>query len=426
MLLVVRLRRRRFIPEVMALLAVGATLLWTHYLFAVWLPALVLAGWFLPIGRPSAAGTARLPDGDRSGAETRSKAHSGFRSGGLSGLGLMICLGVVGIALVPLLPQLETIWSRKDALNWFTEHRPLHRQFETLTGELPERLTADTVSAALLGPWRALAAAGSVGQAWVALRAALIPVGLVLLTLVALLRGALSRRGTSSSTAGSRRVWLAMIAWYAGPILLLWAASRWLSPSLAQPRYTSIQILPAALLLAGFLRVAVGPRWLAATVVAVILVGPGPARVVEHLRHPSRHDLWWKDAADWIDAEARPGDLVFVQTGLVETQLVPALHGDAGFQEYVTSRLGPFYRRTPLTVLSLPRFMSDGPWRSAYAERIRATRAAGGRVFLIFSADSDIGEAMERQTTLWLASLGPPPKLERDIRVARAWSVRDP
>jgi hypothetical protein len=151
-----------------------------------------------------------------------------------------------------------------------------------------------------------------------------------------------------------------------------------------------------------------------------MLYGNGTAgRTWERLRQPDRHDHFWLDAARTFSKSTRPGDLVLVQSGLVENRLMPAFFGDDGYQEYTTSRLSDFYWPNPVARLTLPLPWMEGDWQKAYALRIDETTSASGRVWLVISADSDIGQSTERGAIAWLESRGFRLRVISPDRVAR-------
>ena len=124
-----------------------------------------------------------------------------------------------------------------------------------------------------------------------------------------------------------------------------------------------------------------------------------------------------------MNDRAGPGDLVFVQSGLVETKLVPLRFEDEGFQEYTTSRLSDFYLHVDVKRLSLPLIWpppnATADWRQNYTERLWRACADGKRVWVVLSADSDVGELCERNTRQWLTQLGVRVEVLSDLRVAR-------
>ena len=374
-------------------LVANGGLLWTHYLFAVLLPTQLLLASF-----------SNLRDDDE-------RVEAGRRPIALFALlGLWI---IPILAALPLLPGIIRLIENGPFLNWITDERPWHRQLDLVHG-VPF-VWAFGLGLLLFGVrWmrgRRIAKASPEASPAAPDRGE---------------ESSSSRLIETPSIAAGLKVLVALLIWFAVPIYSLWFASRFLGPSLAQPRYYLIQVAPMALLLAFGMRWLAGAKfaWLLALV--FVFVDGTPGRVIDILRRPDRHDHYWLDAARLLDEQASAGDLTLVRSGLVETSLLPAHYEDRGFQEYTTSRLSDFYLRTGLVRLSLPLIWNEGRWQAEYADRIEATCRRGGTVWMVVSADSDLGESVESATIHWLQGLRLRAERVDDERVARVYRFHCP
>lgn len=363
-----RLRTGGWRPLLLAgFLSADVALLWTHYLFAAILPAQLLMACLMAPGH---------------GAASASTAERPLPVAIVAAAQLL-----AGLSLVLLAPALFRLGNEGPVLNWITERRPWYAQLGLLAWD-PQ----------LVGR------IGAQGMTWMAL-GEILAQPLVAAVIAGILFG-LGRTLFGTGRAAGRRNGraLAMLAlWFVVPIYLLWGGSRLFGASLAQPRYFAIQAAPAVLLLAWVLR-QLGRTTIGALLLALLLVFMGGlyGRVGAAICHPVQHDRYWLEAAQRLNELAKPRDLVLVQSGLVETLLVPHRFADAGFQEYTTSRLSDFYLRAPVRRLSLPLEWSDGPWLTEYGREVAATRASGGTIWLVISADSDLGAAVETAALAWL------------------------
>ena len=376
-------RRRHLMTFVLCCVALP----WTHYLFALTVPALVLAGLLVP-------GLAGLESpSPRRGRGVGVRGRSPQTSLGEALVDVkgrpfprrwLLAIGVfAGVAATPLIPGVLRVQSLEQVLRWHTEHPHFN---ELLGFDFPSDVGLAEASGVTCG----LALSAS------AFRPRSLRLGLALL---AALLPALALRLLS--------------------ILLD-------SPALSQVRYAAPMLGPLALWLAlGIFNLPRKWRWpgFAALVGATLWLNGATLR--QRLRQPVWHDAEWQTAAATIAKEAGPHDVAFCYTGVVESRLVPLKFADAGFQEYCTSRLGPAYLPSNLPRWAWPMDAAEnvGPtsWREDYAAKARAALAAGGTVWLVVSADTDPGKAAEQAALKLLREVGAEPKLRRDNSIARVW-----
>jgi hypothetical protein len=291
-------------------------------------------------------------------------------------------LVVAGLSALPLVPAMQRIQAIGPALAWITEPPSL-------------RMLAAFVDPAALG-WSCAAA---------------------------LALGLLIRANASSPNVGLG-LWLLVAA--AGPALLMYAAAAGFGqPSLGQTRYVSPALAPILLTL-GWLFAAISRRRaVVLAAVAFVAIANFPVGVWIRLLYPVWHDDHWKHAAIVLRDRAEDRDLLFVQSGLVEARLTPNFFADPGFQEYATSRISDFYLQRRLPRLTLPPFwppVGETPdWQADYRTKLAAAKAAGGMVWLICSADTDVGAAAETAARTWFESQGWKLTLTFDRTVARVW-----
>ncbi|MGL4462634.1 MAG: hypothetical protein ACRC1K_10795 [Planctomycetia bacterium] len=289
-------------------------------------------------------------------------------------------------ATLPLWPNLQLVVDRREVLEWNT-----HR-----------------AGANVLAPFVAAFPSGALVLLGTAMLAGVPPFG--------------SGAGALNRTAPAGRTLLVIVGWWALPVLLLTViAEVGHRPSLTQPRYMAAFSVVCTLAAAwGVARLtgAGGRRFVFVQVVGFVLAGWA---IAQSLRHPTQFDAMWKDAAQFLSKKATADDLVFVQTGLVEAGETPLRFADPAFQEYTSSRLSDYYLRSSVKRLTLPLFWQDGDWRKAYAAEVARTKQADGVVWMVMSSDTDVGEALEKNTLDWLRSLGVRMQPMESPRAARLW-----
>lgn len=346
-------------------------LLWTHYLLAVLLPVEVAVA--VIVSRRSLA-----HDSDSLNAIASVTAWQ------------IACIAAIApLTLYPLRDGLLYVWTFRPYLNWYTTMPSVSRPLDILE-HVPS-----------VSSWH-----------WVWL----LPLGATAAFVVH--KGRVSEMKSALPRFGT-----ALMIWLLAPAYMLWVAGMLGGPSLAQSRYLLPQAGAAALLLVFILYRLYGVRWCAIVVVALVAAGNTPSRVMRHISEPVRHDRFWLDAAVLLDQHADKRDLVLVQSGLVENRLTPIRFADPGFHEYATSRLSNFYLWQPLHRLALPIPWQEGDWQVRYASHIEVTIRDGGRIWLVLSSDSDVGQSTEAGVLSWTARFGLQRELLHEPSVARVWKL---
>lgn len=269
-------------------------------------------------------------------------------------IGRLAVIGAGGLAAVlclPLLPAIQRLREWSPVLNYMPEGQPWWK---------------------MLGPlW------------WAA-----VPAGLALAWL-------LRRRGTAP-TVSARRLLLPAL-WTIVPLLVLVVLARGDMSSLANPRYRIPYSAGAACLIAITLR-SINPRVFVNSVSAVAVVAvawlPADARPWELRRLGAPADVEWRDAAFEIQKSAQPDEPVFVQSGLVESYLVPALFDDPLFLEYVGCRVSRFYLGSRHPRIGLPYFYEAPLELSPHFQALMSPETSTSDSFWIAAAtDTDLNRA---------------------------------
>lgn len=218
--------------------------------------------------------------------------------------------------------------------------------------------------------------------------------------------GIARRRLGFTPTAPSLRQAFFLALFTLAPAGILWIAGEKVSPSLGQARYVAPMFGSACLTIVIALTWGLGVRGAqVAAVVLACLLG-APQRTWNALRQPAIYDTLWKSAAEYLNQMVGPNDLLLIHSGLVETELAHTYYDDPGYQEYTTSRLSDFYLNVAVERLTLPIEWRQGIWLQEYARRVDACQARGGVVWLVLSADTDLGYAIEQSAIGWLQSKG--------------------
>lgn len=337
------------------LVVVNIALLWTHFLFASCLVGQLLLAMCI---RPRSLISDAISDGDRPARRISLLAVAGL-------------LALAAISLVPLTPMLLRLQTNGPALNWITESRRWSQQLDQIH-PIPSAVA----------------------------------IGLALVVWMVRFATGRSAKLDSNRTSPDCREFAGLALWYLLPIFLLWFASRYAGHSLAQPRYYFIQVGPLVIAIAWLLSKLAGGQLAIVFALVLVALDGAPRRFADYWNNPVRHDRHWKEAAELLNHEATGRDLVLMQSGLVESLLVPAQYADATFQGYVCSRLSDFYLRVPLRRLSLPLRWLDGEWQTEYVKAIEKTCKSGGTIYLVQSTDSDLGQSIAQSTSQWLTRQG--------------------
>lgn len=213
-----------------------------------------------------------------------------------------------------------------------------------------------------------------------------------LLAMLCSVRG--SRAGHALRLPGGLR-WL--IVWGLLPVLGLAVMSRGDFTTLANPRYQIVYTVPAACLIAalltrrttpfaGFLGcvTAVGVAWFAAGHLPWELERAHPQRARE-----------WEEIADMLEELGEGGEPLLVQSGLIESSLVPGLYRDPLFMDYVACRAGRFYLKTPHRRYGLPFFWDNNPGLEAFFRELAEETCATSQpvIWVAAATDTDLNRS---------------------------------
>lgn len=340
--------------QVLGAFAAIVALVWTHYLFILVWPWLWFLAWLVPTEQGGEGG----PHQQKPPAVNN--LHPNREPCSMVALSGLFLLAV--FAVLPLGAGIVRLWSLAPALTWVTSLPPFIQYLEILR----LRALVITLTAGLIG-W---------GVCW--------------------WRG---KKLSNHDVLPWLIIWLMVLL---GPLVTLWVAATWVSPALAQTRYHAAQIGVFVLALTGLLRFLGGQKGAYVLAMLFLVADQFPWQLEQRLRRPVHHDPYWRDAARFLEARARPNDLILVQSGLVESQLLPLYHYDDGYQEYVTSRLSHFYGPSLPPRLALPLPWVEGTWISHYQKKLTETTAKGGDIWLVLSADTDVGQTTENGVRHWL------------------------
>ncbi|MCH2202134.1 MAG: hypothetical protein MK102_09195, partial [Fuerstiella sp.] len=97
----------------------------------------------------------------------------------------------------------------------------------------------------------------------------------------------------------------------------------------------------------------------------------------------------WRQAAHTTADQSQNDDLILVQSGLVESFLVPRLFNDPLFMDYVACRLGKFYVPQQRQRLALPAFWSRAPEMTEFfRSQFEQVRQRGGSIWIAAATDT--------------------------------------
>ncbi|MBL8849962.1 MAG: glycosyltransferase family 39 protein [Planctomycetaceae bacterium] len=185
--------------------------------------------------------------------------------------------------------------------------------------------------------------------------------------------------------------------WTLIPLLFLVLMARGDMSSLANPRYRIPYAAGSACLIAVGLRT-LNPRHIAAiaATLTVIVVAWSLAEARPwHLRRlGAPADIEWRDAARTVQADGVDGEPVFVQSGLVESYLVPVFVNDPVFLEYVGCRMSRFYLESRHPRIGLPYFYETPPeLRSEFRKLMSPESATSDSFWIAAATDTDLNRA---------------------------------
>jgi hypothetical protein len=102
-------------------------------------------------------------------------------------------------------------------------------------------------------------------------------------------------------------------------------------------------------------------------------------------------DAEWREANLFLSTHSKTGEPIYVQSGLAESNLVPAFPDDDFFLEYVACRVSRFYVEASHPRFGLP-FHWDGPGdvRARFRSRILSETKAGDTFWIAAATDTDL------------------------------------
>lgn len=211
-----------------------------------------------------------------------------------------------------------------------------------------------------------------------------------------LLAAALMRLVGRPAAVSLRRALLPAL-WTLLPLLCLALLARGDMSSLANPRYQIPYAAGGACLIAVLLA-ALAPRPWAAVLGAFTVIGLtwslSDAAPWQLRRLGAPADVEWRNASLLIQQTGVPGEPVFVQSGLVESHLVPAFYDDPLFLEYVGCRISRFYLEQHHPRIGMPYFWDNPPELSPAFRRMMSPASADRESFWIAAAtDTDLNQA---------------------------------
>ena len=186
-----------------------------------------------------------------------------------------------------------------------------------------------------------------------------------------------------------------LIFWSVVPTLLIAAVARDDLTSLANPRYRVAYAVPTACLLAGWI-VTLGrkpvPAFVATLAALMAAWCLSPRLPFETGRLGAPTATQWERAARVLEEQGVAGDLLFVQSGLIESNLVPRFYADDQFLEYVACRMSRFYLETPHPRIGLPFFWNAGRGpEERFSEMLEENaRADRQDVWIACATDTDL------------------------------------
>ena len=206
-------------------------------------------------------------------------------------------------------------------------------------------------------------------------------------------RGLSFRVLSPGSNDCARSVLVTLLIWGLVPLLFMTAVTHMGLAGLNNPRYRVAFAVPAVCCLATVLTRGHKPSaaiWgaVALLVSAWSFQASSPWQP-SHLVNAERYD--WRQIAGLIERDGHPGEPLFVQSGLVESYLVPVFFEDRLFMDYVSCRLSTFYLRTPHPRYALPFLWSDQTGMIAYFSTvIREQAKHGDTVWVACATDTDL------------------------------------
>ncbi len=195
------------------------------------------------------------------------------------------------------------------------------------------------------------------------------------------------------ASPGERTPLPAILCLWLLPLLVIAVLAIVSNPMLASPRYR-VMIVPASAVAVSLSLVRVCSPSFATALAAGIVVGATwlqgtspwqPARLQNAIEGE------WKQAGlEMAPHLADPSAVVFTQSGLAESVLLPLLPESDRFRQYAACRLGPFYSGSN-QALPIPLLWDGyGPLQRVYLERLQA--ASTRTVWIVGATDTDLNQ----------------------------------
>lgn len=193
-------------------------------------------------------------------------------------------------------------------------------------------------------------------------------------------------------------LWRALLpaVWTLVPLACLLLVARGNMSSLANPRYQIPYAAGGACLVAIVLRglharVAVNCTAIIAVIGLTWSLADGRPWNLRRLGAPA--DAEWRDAARRIEEIGVVGEPVFVQSGLIESYLVPSLYRDELFLEYVGCRISRFYLHTRHPRIGLPYFWDSADMRAEFRKTMSLGDTSTDAFWIAAATDTDLNRA---------------------------------
>ena len=199
-------------------------------------------------------------------------------------------------------------------------------------------------------------------------------------------------RGASSSLAPKSGYWLTF-ACAVLPVLIFAGFASGEVSSLTNSRYR-VAYAPAAACLIALLLTST-PRWRVSVAAAMVLLvvswSLSPLKPWELGRLGAAADQDWGELNAHLASDSKPDEPILVQSGLVESHLVPVFFEDRLFMEYVACRVSRFYVETPHPRYALPYFWDERTGVVAYYRNLLDSWEGRSATFWVAGAtDTDL------------------------------------
>jgi hypothetical protein len=204
----------------------------------------------------------------------------------------------------------------------------------------------------------------------------------------------------------SHRPWLAtpdpttmflLFAWGLLPAILAGIVCQGDLSSLSNPRYRIGFVGPSACLLAACLIQRRSAAVATASVVIALSLGwiASPRWPWELKRLGNPRAVEWREMALDIQARGHVRELLFVQGGLGEGFMVPAVYNDRLFQDYLACRMGRFYLKTEHPRYGLPFLWGQSEEMVVYYRELlrQHAQSESASLWVASATDTDLNRA---------------------------------